>query len=155
MAWIPLSVNDILNSLTEQEQAGTKSESAQSDLITIVSSVTGLIRGRIRASNLSQTLGAEGTIPEELYSSAIAIARFKFLTHLPGTQLITVDRRADKDQAYKELEAMAVDGIILEPPEEVGLTMTADYGQMGPRLQGPEWMQTPGVGYPPFWDGYW
>lgn len=152
MAWIPLSVQDILNSLTEQEQAGTSSDSAQSDLTVIVSSVTGLIRGRIRASNLSQTLGPEGTIPEELYAAAISIARFKYLTHLPGTQLITVDRRADKDEAYEQLEAVAVDGIILEPPVGAILIETADYGQMGPTLQGPEWLKNPGW---PFWDGYW
>lgn len=138
MAWIPLSTGDILNSLTEQEQSGTNTDSQQSDLTVIVSSVTNLIRGKVNAPKRNQGhLGPEGTIPDELYAAAISIARFKYLTHLPGTQLITVDRRADKDEAYEQLEAV-VKGelIIMRIDETESAILTGDADSPGPNLQG-------------------
>jgi len=121
MAWIALSVTDIANSLTEAEQTGIESPDAQADLNTIVQSVTGLVRGKVNANKRNQGhLGPAGTIPDELYAAAISIARFKYLTHLPGTQLITVDRRADKDEAYTQLEAAARGELVIvradDPP---------------------------------------
>src|SRR5215831_4313981 len=108
MAWIPLSTNDIQNSLTEDEQNGLGTASAQADLTTIVQSVTGLVRGKVNSNKRNQGhLGPPGTIPDELYAAAISIARFKYLTHLPGTQLITEHRRADKDEAYQQLADVA------------------------------------------------
>jgi hypothetical protein len=157
MAWIPLSVQDILNSLTEAEQSGTKSDSAQSDLTVIVSSVANLIRGKVNSSQRNQgRLGPEGTIPDELYAAAISIARFKYLTHLPGTQLITKERAVDKDEAYKQLDEVDDGSLVVitadEDFEQQSVVVGAEYGQMGPTLQGPEWMKNPGY---PFWDGYW
>jgi hypothetical protein len=162
MAWIPLSSTDILNSLTEAEQSGTSSESSQSDLTVIVSSVSNLVRGKVNSSKRNQgRLGPEGTIPDELYAAAISIARFKYLTHLPGTQLITKERAADKDEAYAQLEAVATDElVVITADDEFEQTevVSADTGSsgpagmVGPNLQGPCNGNSSGW---PFWDGYW
>lgn len=142
MAWIALSSDDIENSLTEAEQNGLDTGSANSDLTTIVASVTALVRGKVNAWKPNQgCLGPAGTIPDELWAAAIAIGRFKLLTHLPGTQLITLDRRIDKDEAYAQLEAVASGELVIvrgtdlsgqSPVTPVGS------GSSGSNLQGPD-----------------
>jgi len=155
MAWIALSVSDIQNSLTEDEQSGLATPSAQADLTTIVQSVTGLVRGKVNANKRNQGhLGPPGTIPDELYAAAISIARFKFLTHLPGTQLITQDRRADKDEAYLELQAAANGELVIVRGDDVsGQTpeVGVDSGWSGTNLQGDA---LPGVLAPVYWQGW-
>ena len=122
MAWIALSTNDILNSLTEAEQTQVAAaQSAESDLTVIVQSVTGLVRGKVNSAKRNQGhLGPSGTIPDELYAAAIAIARFKFLTHLPGTQLITDDRRSDKESGYGQLNDVASEDLVIVRGDDVG-----------------------------------
>jgi len=156
MAWIPLSSTDILNSLTEAEQSGTQSESAQSDLTVIVQSVTSLVRGKVNAAKRNQGhLGPVGTIPDELYAAAISISRFKYLSHLPGTQLITKERAADKDEAYQQLEAVKEGELVVirgDDVDEQSPLVDSTFGDIGPNLQGPEGQKNPGWN---FWDGYW
>jgi Protein of unknown function (DUF1320) len=106
LAWLPLLTDDVLNSLSATEQNQMTDPSSAADLAQIVVNVMNLIRGRVLASRQGLT-GPPGTIPEELLTAAISIARFRFLTHLPGTQLITKERAADKDEAYAQLEAVA------------------------------------------------
>src|SRR5262249_8285078 len=121
MAWIELSTVDIVNSLTEAEQSGISSPSANADLATIVQSVTGLVRGKVNSNKRNQGhLGPEGTIPDELDAAAVSIARFKFLTHLPGTQLITQDRRDDKAEAYQQLAEVAAGDLVVVRGDDVG-----------------------------------
>jgi hypothetical protein len=121
MAWVALSVTDIQNSLTEQEQSGISTPAAEADLTTIVQSVTGLVRGKVNSDKRNQGhLGPSGTIPDELYAAAIAIARFKYLTHLPGTQLITPDRRQDKVDAEKLLDDAAEGKLVVVRGDDIG-----------------------------------
>src|SRR5215471_2215449 len=141
MAWVALSTTDILNSLTEAEQSGTQSDSAQADLTTIVQSVTGLVRGKVNSNKRNQGhLGPPGTIPDELYAAAISIARFKYLTHLPGTQLITQDRRDDKNEAYEVLTDVATGDMVVVRGDDVGDQSPPTDGasdSSGSNLQGP------------------
>lgn len=143
MAWVALSVTDILNSLTEQEQSGMSPPAAQSDLTVIVQSVTGLVRGKVNSNKRNQGhLGPPGTIPDELYAAAISIARFKWLTHLPGTQLITVDRRADKDEALQLLADAASGALVVirgDDVNEESPLVDAASGSSGSDLRGPTW----------------
>lgn len=143
MAWVPLEVSDIANSLTEQEQSGLSAPSAQSDLTVIVQSVIGLVRGKVNSEKRNQGhLGPAGTIPDELYAAAISIARFKWLTHLPGTQLITQDRRADKDEAYEQLQAAADGELVVIRGDDVGEEsplVDAASGSSGTDARGPGW----------------
>lgn len=142
MAWIALSADDIENSLTEAEQSGLASGSAEADLTTIVASVTGLVRGKVNSAKRNQGhLGPAGTIPDELWAAAISIARFKFLTHLPGTQLITKERAADKDEAYVQLEAVATGEMVIVRGDDVSgqsPNPQASSGSSSVNLQGPD-----------------
>jgi len=156
MAWVALSTTDILNSLTEAEQSGTQSDSAQADLTVIVQSVTNLIRGKVNSNKRNQGhLGPIGTLPDELYAAAISIARFKYLSHLPGTQLITKERATDKDEAYEQLEAVSNGSFVVIRGDDVEgqvPLVDATIGDIGPNLQGPEGQKNPGWN---FWNGYW
>jgi len=141
VAWIELSTVDIVNSLTEAEQSGINSPAANADLTTIVQSVTGLVRGKVNSNKRNQGhLGSDGTIPDELYAAAISIARFKFLTHLPGTQLITPERSADKDAAYQQLADVASGALVVVRGDDASgqtpITASAN-GSSGSNLQGP------------------
>jgi len=141
MAWIALSVTDIQNSLTEQEQSGISTPAAEADLSVIVRSVMGLVRGKVNSNKRNQGhLGPPGTIPDELYAAAISIARFKFLTHLPGTQLITAERSADKDAAYQQLADVANGDLVVVRSDDVGDQSpdpASSSGSSAPSLQGP------------------
>lgn len=142
MAWIALSSDDIENSLTEAEQSGLDSGAANSDLSTIVASVTALVRGKVNAWRPNQgRLGPSGTIPDELWAAAISIGRFKLLTHLPGTQLITKERAADKDEAYVQLEAVAKGELVIVRGDDLSGQspgVLAGAGSSGSNLQGPD-----------------
>ena len=117
MAWLPLITDDVLNSLSATEQNQMTDPSSAADLAQIVSSVVSFVRGKVNSWQPNQAYaGPAGTIPEETYGSAIAIARYKFLTHLPGTQLITKWREAENTQALSELDQIASGKLIILSP---------------------------------------
>jgi len=127
----------------------------QSDLTVIVQSVTGLVRGKVNSNKRNQGhLGAPGTIPDELYAAAISIARFKFLTHLPGTQLITLERSADKEAAYQQLSDVASGALVIVRGDDVGdqsPMVGVASGSSGINLQGDA---VPGILAPVYWQGW-
>jgi hypothetical protein len=93
-----------------------------------------------------------GTIPDELLGPAIAIARFKFLTHLPGTQLITKERSADKDEAYAYLDDVAAGKMIILGPDGATVPSNPADTDGEPYFKPyPDW-QSAGT---PAWGGYW
>jgi Protein of unknown function (DUF1320) len=155
MAWLTLTTDQVINSLTQQEQSMMTDPSSSVDLANIVQSVTALVRGKVFSWRQNQTLiplALPGTIPDELLAAAISIARFKFLTHLPGTQLITVDRRADKDEAYAYLDDVASGEMIILGPDAVTVPSNpADTGGEPYFKPYPDW-QSDGT---PAWGGYW
>jgi hypothetical protein len=123
MAWVTIEQDAVVNSLTSQEQSMMTDPSSASDMATIISSVTGLVRGKVQSwqPNQSFTPFPPGQIPEELLAPALAICRYKFLTHLPGTQLITKWREAENTQAYEILDQVAGgDFIVLFPANPDG-----------------------------------
>src|SRR5206468_9349317 len=86
------------------------------------------------------------------WSSDVCSSDLKFLTHLPGTQLITVDRRADKDEAYAYLDDVAAGKMIILAPD--GSTVPSNLAATGgePYFKPyPDW-QSAGT---PAWGGYW
>jgi len=157
MAWVALSTTDILNSLTEAEQSQVAAApSAESDLTTIVQSVTGLVRGKVNAAGRNQGhLGPPGTIPDELYAAAIAISRFKFLTHLPGTQLITQDRRADKDSAYQQLADVAAGDLVVIRGDEETQSDLGIFAETGVSTPNPNLWVSPLSNQVPWTGDYW
>jgi hypothetical protein len=118
MAWLPLITDDVLNSLSATEQNQMTDPSSAADLAQIVSSVVSFIRGKVNSYQPNQVFVPypPGMIPEETYGSAIAIARYKFLTHLPGTQLITKWREAENTEAYALLNDVASGKLIILSP---------------------------------------
>jgi hypothetical protein len=154
MAWISLAVTDIENSLTASEQAGIDSPDSEADLAVIVQSVTGMVRGKVNANKRNQGhLGPAGTIPDELYAAAISISRFKYLTHLPGTQLITADRRQDYQDALTQLaEAASGDLVVVRADDPPGGTP-----QVGSEYGGEPFFEPYATGQPyqPYVDSRW
>jgi hypothetical protein len=146
MAWVAINADEVINSLTSQEQSMMTDPSSASDMAMIVTNVTNLIRGRVLASRQGLT-GPPGTIPEELWAVAISIARFKFLTHLPGTQLITKERTADKDEAYTQLDALAQGNLYVMDVNNETPGPAADTGGEPYWPPYPTWWRQPG--------GYW
>ena len=115
MAWLTLTTDDVLNSLSQQEQSSLTDPSCVADLATIITDVTALIRGKLVSYKPNQTMfGPFGTIPEELHAAAVAIGRFKFLTHLPGTQLITTWRQQENVSALAQLDAAAAGTLLVQ-----------------------------------------
>ena len=132
MSWIALTVDDVENSLTSVEQGLMGDPSSAVDLNNIVVTVTNLVRGKVNSNRRNQGhMGPAGTIPDELQAAAVSIARFKFLTHLPGTQLITKERNADKDEAYEQLHQVATGELVIarwdDPPGGTP-ALGSDYG---------------------------
>jgi hypothetical protein len=118
LAWLPLITDDVLNSLSTTEQNQMTDPSSAADLAQIVSSVTSFVRGKVNSYQPNQVFipYPPGMIPEETYGSAIAIARYKFLCHLPGTQLITKWREAENTEAYALLDDVASGKLIILSP---------------------------------------
>jgi hypothetical protein len=131
MAWIPLDSDDVLNSLSDAEQSQfAAAPSAQADLSNLVVTVTNQVRGKVNAARRNQGhLGPTGTIPDELQAAALSIIRYKLLTHLPGTQLITEDRRTDHRDALGLLDAVARgEMVVVRGDETVTPPVGSDYG---------------------------
>ena len=135
MAWIALTTDDVINSLTSQEQGLMNDPSSAVDLGNIVSGVISLVRGKVITYQPNQTqMGPLGTIPEELHAAAIAISRFKFLTHLPGTQLITKWREQENVTALAQLDAAAAGTLLIQgavPPIDITATMPQKQADSG------------------------
>jgi hypothetical protein len=145
----------VINSLTAQEASLMTDPASAVDMGNIVQSVTGLIRGKVFSWQPNQTmipLVTAGTIPEELLAAAISIARFKFLTHLPGTQLITKERSADKDEAYAYLDDVAAGKMIVLGPD--GATVPSNPADTGGEPYWPPYPCWQSAGTPA-WGGYW
>jgi len=129
MAWVPINSDEVINSLTSQEQSMMTDPSSASDMATIVYNVTNLVRGKVMGWQPNQAyMGPVGTIPDELMAPAIAICRYKFLTHLPGTQLITKWREAENTEAYTLLADVARGKFVILAPDGSVPNNPADTG---------------------------
>jgi hypothetical protein len=155
LAWITLTTDHVVNSLTTQEQSMMTDPSSSVDLANIVQGVTALVRGKVFSWRPNQGLlpvALPGTIPDELLGPAISIARFKFLTHLPGTQLITKERSADKDEAYAYLDDVSSGKMIILGPDGATVPSNPADTDGEPYFKPyPDW-QSAGT---PAWGGYW
>jgi hypothetical protein len=159
MAWQTLTTDEILNSLTAQEQSLMTDPSSSVDLANIVVNVTDLVLGKVQSWRPNQTFlpYPAGMIPGECMAAAVAIARYKFLTHLPGTTLITKWREQENTNALALLNDVAAGKlIILSPvlPDGSGGTVPSNPAASDgePYFKPyPDW-QSAGT---PAWGGYW
>lgn len=102
-----------------------------SDIAAIIVNVTAMVRGKVQSWRPNQGDLASaplGTIPEELMAPAMAICRYKFLTHLPGTQLITKWREAENTEAYVLLDQVAKGEFVILASDNTVPSNPADTG---------------------------
>jgi len=126
--------------------------SSASDMVTIIVNVTNLVRGKVNSYQPNQAYqGPAGTIPDELMAPAVAICRYKFLTHLPGTQLITKWREAENTEAYTLLADVASGKFVILAPDGSVPQKKADTDGEPYFKPYPDW-QSAGT---PAWGGYW
>ena len=156
MAWLTLTTGDVLNSLSQQEQGSLIDAACVADLATIITDVIALVRGKVVSYKPNQTMfGPFGTIPEELHAAAVAIGRFKFLTHLPGTQLITVWRQQENVTALAQLDAAAA-GTLLVQGSANPLDVSAQMPQKQAAVGGECYFPPYGTWGAPWWNqAYW
>jgi hypothetical protein len=108
MAWISLTENDIkarlsANELETWDSAGQDDGEVISRIPSIITQVTGLVRGRV-SSCRKITLGAPCLIPEELLWAAATLAKNAILNSLPSAgQEVSEGRAEENRQANEQL----------------------------------------------------
>ena len=100
MSWITLTPNDLTERLTAPEYSAIKTAATGSfgnPVPDVLAGVVAEVRGRVAACARNR-LGPEGTIPEELRATALAIARWRVLSRLPGVGSLQDDARRHEYQ---------------------------------------------------------
>lgn len=128
MAWIVPSENDLGERLAAAELTALQNAATGAHGNTvpdIMTSVVAEVRGRV-AANKQNLLGAAGTIPEELRGAALAIARWRALSRLPGLRSLQDDaRRMEYTDALALLASVARGEFAIEQPEDAADIDTA------------------------------
>jgi hypothetical protein len=160
MAWLAISQDEVVNSLTQQEQSQMTDPSSATDMANIIANVTNLVIGKVQSWRPNQSFVPYpvGQIPGEMMAAAVAICRYKFLTHLPGTQLITKWREAENTDALALLDAVAKgEMVILSPvnPDGSGGTVPSNPADQGGEPYWPPYPTWIGYDRGPYAGGYW
>lgn len=120
MAWITLTETHLGERLAAAELAALKTAATGAygnTVPDVLAATVAEVRGRIAANGRNQ-LGAAGTIPEELKAAALAIARWRILSRLPGVKSLQDDaRRAEYNDALALLAAVARGEFAIIQPE--------------------------------------
>lgn len=104
--WSQLTAEEVLEEFNAGEKGAVDSVKGTDDLVQIVGRVIELVRDAYRSGG--RPLGEDGSIPAGLKPRAIAIARWNFITSIPGTeQLQNKERKAANDEAMRYLEQIA------------------------------------------------
>ena len=123
--WITISQNDVLASINNSELTAainTALASGQDNpLDTLLPDVTAEVRGYVRRRN---TLGATGTLPQELKNAAIDIIIYRAANRL-RKKAIAEDKKPDNDLALKKLEAVADGSIAISAPDNPTTEITS------------------------------
>jgi hypothetical protein len=132
VAWIVLTADELLRSLTGPEKAAVSTAAlaaGQTDPVpAIVEDVINEVRGYI-AAHPSNALGLSGTIPEKLKIATLSRARYEALTRLPiGRSILTEDRVKSNESARTLLRDVAAGRFQIEEPTEVHPTESGGPG---------------------------
>ena len=130
MAWITLTETHLGERLAAAELAAlqTAAVGAYGNTVPdVLDSVVAEVRGRVAANGRNQ-LGAAGTIPEELKAAALAIARWRILSRLPGVKSLQDEARRSEYADALSLLAAVADGkfAILQPATSLEDADTGD-----------------------------
>lgn len=123
MSWIPLTAEKAKTRLTKPEMTAILTAAKQSEqtgdglLEEALSSVTAEVRGYVSACDRN-TLGAAGTIPDELETAALALLRRYLFTRLPGMESLFDElRQKEAEDALTRLRDTAKCNFAIVPPE--------------------------------------
>lgn len=121
MAWITINEAHLAERLAAAELTAVQTAAtgdAGNPVPEVLSAVVGEIRGRV-AANPRNRLGEAGTIPGELRAAALAIARWRVLSRLPGMRMLQDDaRRMEYNDGLALLAAVARGDFAIEQPED-------------------------------------
>ncbi len=120
MAWITLTTDDLLRSLSSAEHDAVRTAAVrvgqEDPVAAIIEDVVREIRGYV-AGNASNTLGTGATIPDELKGASLARVRYEAFTRLPvGRALLTEDRVKANEQAIQLLRDVAAGRFAIVQP---------------------------------------
>jgi phage gp36-like protein len=119
MSWNTLTEAKFLEHLTGAEVTAIKTAAlatAQTEPLTaMLAKVVQEVRGYI-AAHEQNVLGEGVTIPDELESAALAIARYRALNRLPIRSLLTETRITEYKDALRLLEHVAAGKFAIEQP---------------------------------------
>jgi len=106
MAWVAVTAEELLRSLTGPEKAAVSAAalaSGQDDPVPgILADVIDEVRGYI-AANSQNRLGLTGTIPEKLRITVINRCRYEALTRMPVSKSILTEERVKANEAARML----------------------------------------------------
>ncbi|HEY3861644.1 MAG TPA: hypothetical protein VGO59_07140 [Verrucomicrobiae bacterium] len=103
MPWNTLAAADVLAEILPDEAAMLNTIQGSAPVLsTILSTVTAEIQAGILVGG--NQIGQPGTVPDQIRSDAIAMARWKWFCSLPKTDLQSDFRRAQHDEAVKRME---------------------------------------------------
>jgi hypothetical protein len=152
MAWTALSPVDLLSAITQPERdlfgAGDSAATSPDRLTAIVNWVVSQVRGKVAASEANKNvMGADGTIPAELYGDAIAICRFQLLTSFPaGRSFLDEGRMQAYRDALKHLDDAAACKIAIEPAGAVAYALDQSaFGSRDDALRDPVLRRNPNI----------
>jgi phage gp36-like protein len=108
MPWIALTEAHLLEALTSLELSSLRTvqlaEGQADPLPDVLARATSEVQGYV---GVRYQVGQAGTVPDQLLSSAIAIARWRLIGRLPARQLATDSRRKDYEDAMEQLRDVA------------------------------------------------
>lgn len=108
MPWITLTEAHLLEALTATELSSLRTlqlAAGQTDpLPDVLARATAEVQGYV---GTRYPVGQAGTVPDQLLSSAIAIARWRLIGRLPAKILATENRRKEYEDAIAQLRDVA------------------------------------------------
>lgn len=116
MSWSTIAATEVLQEFTPQEQAALNAiQGASTQLAAILARAVNAARGHIIAGG--NATGPDGTIPDQVRSDVIAIARWQWLISFPQLKALQTDaRKAANDEAQKTLKEINRKEIKVEIP---------------------------------------
>lgn len=125
MSWIPFTSEHIDESLAAAELSALRTlqlvPGQANPVDEAITRTTYEVRGYVAAYH-GTAVGQPGTIPEELLSAAIAIARWRIIGRLPVKTLASDNRRKEYEDAIAQLRDVATGkfaiSVATEPAEE-------------------------------------
>ena len=122
MPWNTIDADAVLAEFTPAERATLENiQGATDNLGSILTNVVAVARGSIRAGGYA--VDADGTIPDQLRSDVIALARWKWLISFPQMKAMQTEaRKAAAELAQKHLDDCANQKYNIEPVNDAPAT---------------------------------